>query len=273
MARVLRYNPHKTGLSYGFGFVNYVDPENAKRAIEGLNGLEVQGKRIKVSYARPAGQDRKDTNLYVTHLPRNLTEVELVKLFEPYGTIVQSHLLRDKITGLPRGVGFVRFDSKDQAARAMEALNGQTLPNSSESLNVKVAEDPSKMNNTFFAGVQTGKNMMMANAYAAYGGYETDYSGYQGGYTEYDPSTYYVAGYNQQGYAPAAMKHRMPNAVMRPGYIPPRPVHPQMMQVRPPPIPSVGPMKSRMQTPKRYNPMSTWDYAQGSAADAAFWSE
>ena len=55
----------------------------------------------------------------------------------------------------------------------MEALNGQTLPNSSESLNVKVAEDPSKMNNTFFAGVQTGKNMMMANAYAAYGGYET----------------------------------------------------------------------------------------------------
>jgi len=51
----------KTGYSFGFGFVNFVRPEDASRAIEVMNGLQVENKRLKVSYARPAGEDIKDT--------------------------------------------------------------------------------------------------------------------------------------------------------------------------------------------------------------------
>jgi len=60
----------RTGYSYGFGFVNYQKADDAIRAIQTLNGLQIQNKRIKVSYARPPGEDRKETNLYVTNLPR-----------------------------------------------------------------------------------------------------------------------------------------------------------------------------------------------------------
>jgi protein sex-lethal len=60
----------QTGYSYGFGFVNYTNEEDAEKAINTLNGLQVQNKRIKVSYARPSSEDIKETNLYITNLPR-----------------------------------------------------------------------------------------------------------------------------------------------------------------------------------------------------------
>jgi len=63
----------QTGYSYGFGFVNYQRADDAIRAIQTLNGLQIQNKRIKVSYARPPGEDRKETNLYVTNLPRYIS--------------------------------------------------------------------------------------------------------------------------------------------------------------------------------------------------------
>ncbi|XP_011699159.1 PREDICTED: sex-lethal homolog isoform X1 [Wasmannia auropunctata] len=99
---------YKTGYSYGFGFVNYAKAEDAATAISTLNGLQVQNKRLKVSFARPSGEEIKETNLYVTNLPRNITESQIDELFSKFGNIVQKNILRDKLTGLPRGVAFVR---------------------------------------------------------------------------------------------------------------------------------------------------------------------
>lgn len=41
------------GQSLGYGFVNYVDPKDAEKAINTLNGLRLQTKTIKVR--RPGG--------------------------------------------------------------------------------------------------------------------------------------------------------------------------------------------------------------------------
>ena len=38
------------GQSLGYGFVNYVRPDDADKAINTLNGLRLQNKTIKVSY-------------------------------------------------------------------------------------------------------------------------------------------------------------------------------------------------------------------------------
>lgn len=73
-----------------------------------MNGIQYYNKRLKVSYARPPGEDIKDSNLYITNLPRNITENDLDKIFGEYGDIVQKNILKDKITGMPRGVAFVR---------------------------------------------------------------------------------------------------------------------------------------------------------------------
>lgn len=67
-----------------------------------------RNKRLKVSYSRPPGTDMKDSNLYITNLPKDITEDEVHKLFCRFGEIVQKSVLKDKITGMPRGVAFVR---------------------------------------------------------------------------------------------------------------------------------------------------------------------
>jgi RNA recognition motif-containing protein len=41
------------GRSKGFGFVEFTDAGEAKRAMEGLNGKELQGRTITVAEARP----------------------------------------------------------------------------------------------------------------------------------------------------------------------------------------------------------------------------
>ena len=85
-----------------------MNEESAIRAIKCLNGYTIRGKRLKVSYARPAGDEIRETNLYITNLPRTITEQQLDVIFGKYGHIVQKNILRDKLTGQPRGVAFVR---------------------------------------------------------------------------------------------------------------------------------------------------------------------
>ncbi|XP_072934204.1 sex-lethal homolog [Epargyreus clarus] len=146
----------KTGYSYGFGFVNFAREEDAARAIETFNGYQLRNKRLKVSYARPSGDDIKDTNLYVTNLPRAITEEQLETIFGKYGRIVQKHILRDKNNGTPRGVAFVRFDKREEAQEAIAALNNVIPEGGSEPLCVKVAEEHGKQKAAYYAGWAAG---------------------------------------------------------------------------------------------------------------------
>lgn len=154
--RVMRNT--KIGYSYGFGFVNYQNAGDAAKAIKTLNGLQVQNKRLKVSYARPPGEDIKKTNLYVKNLPRGITETQIEKIFGKYGNILQINILKDKITGLPKGAAFVRFDRRQEAQEAIKGLNGHVLENGGEPLNVKTAEDHGKQKAAYYAGWQAGFN-------------------------------------------------------------------------------------------------------------------
>ncbi|CAK9818730.1 Protein sex-lethal [Anthophora quadrimaculata] len=149
---------YKTGYSYGFGFVNYTKAEDAATAINTLNGLQVQNKRLKVSFARPSGEEIKETNLYVTNLPRNITESQIDDIFSKYGNIVQKNILKDKLTGLPRGVAFVRFDKREEAQEAIARLHGTIPEGGSEPLSVKIAEEHGKQKAAYYAGWQAGFN-------------------------------------------------------------------------------------------------------------------
>lgn len=68
---------------------------------------------MQVSYARPSSEDIKDTNLYVTNLPRTINEDMIETIFGKYGNIVQKNILKDKMSGKPRGVAFVRYEMKE----------------------------------------------------------------------------------------------------------------------------------------------------------------
>uniref|UniRef100_A0AAY4AQY5 ELAV-like protein n=1 Tax=Denticeps clupeoides TaxID=299321 RepID=A0AAY4AQY5_9TELE len=133
-----------TGQSLGYGFVNYIDPKDADKAINTLNALRLQTKIIKVSYARPSSASIRDANLYVSGLPKTMTQKELEQLFSQYGRIITSRILVDQLTGVSRGVGFIRFDRRIEAEEAIKGLNGQKPPGATEPITVKFANNPSQ---------------------------------------------------------------------------------------------------------------------------------
>ncbi|XP_052121040.1 ELAV-like protein 3 isoform X15 [Frankliniella occidentalis] len=147
-----------TGQSLGYGFVNYHRPEDAEKAINTLNGLRLQNKTIKVSFARPSSEAIKGANLYVSGLPKSMTQQDLENLFSPYGRIITSRILcdnmsvrqfvsgSDNVPCLSKGVGFIRFDQRMEAERAIQELNGTVPKGSTEPITVKFANNPSNNN-------------------------------------------------------------------------------------------------------------------------------
>merc|ERR1719433_2289578 len=132
-----------TGQSLGYGFVNYQQADDANKAIQTLNGLRLQNKTIKVSYARPSSEAIKGANLYVSGLPKHMAQPDLERLFSCSGNIITSRILCDNITGLSKGVGFIRFDQRVEAERAIQKLNGTIPEGSTEPITVKFANNPS----------------------------------------------------------------------------------------------------------------------------------
>nr|QNN94691.1 ELAV2 [Malacoceros fuliginosus] len=129
-----------TNYSYGFGFVEYMNDDDAGKAIATLNGLQLQNKRIKVAYSRN-GDKVKGANLYVRNVPKHFNQEQFQAIFQNHGTIIQARIISDPNTGDSKGIGFVLFDTKDQAESAIAELDGTIPVGGTESLSVKFADD------------------------------------------------------------------------------------------------------------------------------------
>lgn len=71
-------------------------------------------------------------------MPKIYTDVEVRQLFGRAGKIISSRILHCKETGLSRGVGFVRFDTRSEAELAVKEFNQYVIPGHSENITVKV---------------------------------------------------------------------------------------------------------------------------------------
>lgn len=67
----------------------------------------------------PAG-----ANLFIYHLPRDLTDADLATLFAPFGNVISAKVYVDKKTSESKGFGFVSYDGVDAAEAAIDAMNG-----------------------------------------------------------------------------------------------------------------------------------------------------
>ncbi len=66
-------------------------------------------------------------NIYVGNLSRDLSEAELREAFAGFGEVQSCNIIKDKFTGESRGFGFVEMPNKDEAEKAIAALNGKDM--------------------------------------------------------------------------------------------------------------------------------------------------
>ncbi|MDR2420012.1 MAG: RNA-binding protein [Puniceicoccales bacterium] len=66
-------------------------------------------------------------DIYVGNISYDTTEASLSKAFEPHGTVVTARIVTDKLSGRSRGFGFVKMADAQEAAQAIEAINGSEL--------------------------------------------------------------------------------------------------------------------------------------------------
>lgn len=123
-----------TGLSAGYGFVEFQTYEAARIVLETHNGQPVpsgSGKLYRLNWASYGINERKpetcdpEYSIFVGDLAPDINDYTLQQVFAEYYTSVKSaKVVTDSQTGLSRGYGFVRFGSEQEMKRAMSEMQG-----------------------------------------------------------------------------------------------------------------------------------------------------
>jgi RNA recognition motif-containing protein len=72
----------------------------------------------------PSGGKRSHMiRIYVGNMPHVITEEEIKRVFEGFGTVLSIDLIKDKATGKSWGYGFVIMDNKQAGLAAIETMN------------------------------------------------------------------------------------------------------------------------------------------------------
>ncbi|RVE70705.1 hypothetical protein OJAV_G00067090 [Oryzias javanicus] len=139
----VRVMKDEKGRSRGFGFVNFAHHEDAQKAVDEMNGKEMNGKIIYVGRAQKRlerqgelkrkfdqlKQDRiqryQGVNLYVKNLDDSIDDERLRKEFSPYGTITSAKVMTE--ASQSKGFGFVCFSSPEEATKAVTEMNGRIV--------------------------------------------------------------------------------------------------------------------------------------------------
>ncbi|MFS7932282.1 putative RNA recognition motif domain, paraneoplastic encephalomyelitis antigen [Helianthus anomalus] len=72
-------------------------------------GLGSTAAKIGTGFSLEIDKEIDDTNLYIGHLPPTFEDDALIRLFSPFGEIVMAEVIKDNITGLSKGYGFVNI--------------------------------------------------------------------------------------------------------------------------------------------------------------------
>ncbi|XP_053083081.1 polyadenylate-binding protein 4 [Pangasianodon hypophthalmus] len=146
--------------SRGFGYVHFESAEAAETAIKRLNGMLFNGRKVFITHFK-SRQERKAVNkttakdvnskhehviqaqtkeeghlnlkhkveqrvnLCVKNLDVTVDDERLRKEFSPFGTIINSKVIRSN--GCSKGFGFVCFSSPEEATKAMREMHGRVL--------------------------------------------------------------------------------------------------------------------------------------------------
>jgi len=66
-------------------------------------------------------------NIYVGNLPYSVEEDELRRVFEEYGNVTSSKIIKDRYSGQSKGFGFVEMSTREEGQAAIDGLAGFEL--------------------------------------------------------------------------------------------------------------------------------------------------
>jgi CUG-BP- and ETR3-like factor len=98
----------------GYGFVPPFDGFN-----ESGGAMNSGGQNRQIFKEGPTG-----ANLFIYHLPCDLTDADLSTAFAPFGTVISAKVYKEKWTNASKGFGFVSFDAVSAAEVAITCMNG-----------------------------------------------------------------------------------------------------------------------------------------------------
>ncbi|VIP00116.1 polyadenylate-binding protein 4, putative [Brugia malayi] len=129
--------------SKGYGFVHFETEESAQKAIEKVNGMLLEGKKVYVGKFQPrmarlremGETTRRFTNVYIKNFADELDKEALEKLFFKFGKITSAAVMVDA-DGKSKGFGFVAFENPEDAEKAVTEMHEYELPGTERKLYV-----------------------------------------------------------------------------------------------------------------------------------------
>ncbi|TOF88594.1 hypothetical protein CGJ15_24770, partial [Vibrio parahaemolyticus] len=124
----------EAGNSKGYGFVHFETEEAARNAIQKVNGMLLNGKKVYVGKFIPRAEREKElgekakrfTNVYVKNFGDDLDDEKLYEFFSAFGKIT-SHRVMCNEDGKSKGFGFVAFEEPEAAEKACDEFNGKEM--------------------------------------------------------------------------------------------------------------------------------------------------
>ena len=113
----------------GYSFIEFCDEGSAERALNHNSGLEIDGIPITLnrSSRKPDIMKRrlleKEYKVFIGNLPDEVTERDIIAHFSQFGEVNSVKIMINNRTKLSRGFGFVLFQNKISASRAVKSDN------------------------------------------------------------------------------------------------------------------------------------------------------
>ena len=125
-----------SGDSKGYGFVHFETEEATLQAIDKVDGMLLNDKKVFVGRFVPRKERgvelgekaKRFTNVYIKNFNENMTEDDLRDMFEKFGKITSFKLMKtDEGDEKNKGFGFVSYEDAETAEAACGDLNGSEV--------------------------------------------------------------------------------------------------------------------------------------------------
>ncbi|XP_018420192.1 PREDICTED: embryonic polyadenylate-binding protein [Nanorana parkeri] len=120
--------------SRGYGFVHFETQEAANRAIQTMNGMLLNDRKVFVGHFKSRKEREMEygakvmefTNVYIKNFGEDMDDERLKQIFSAFGSTLSVKVMMDD-NGRSRGFGFVNFGNHEEAQKAVAEMNGKDI--------------------------------------------------------------------------------------------------------------------------------------------------